>query len=144
MQSGWVRGEERKLAAGSDNIFKQPSTLLEPVLSMREADVKPLPSDHFVAVPIPLYFQGHAYRAGSRIRVTISAPNGDQPIWAFAEAQPQGGAQVVIAHSAAMPSRLVLPVVPGLRVPTGLPDCGVLRNEPCRAYQPLVNQPAAP
>ena len=38
---------------------------------------------------IPLYYQGHAYRAGSRIRVTISRPNGDQPIWAFAETRPK-------------------------------------------------------
>ena len=44
---------------------------------------------------IPLYYQGHAYRAGSRIRVTIAAPNGTQPIWSFAETQPQGTAQRV-------------------------------------------------
>jgi hypothetical protein len=39
---------------------------------------------------IPLYYQGHAYRTGSRIRVTISAPNGDQPIWSFGETLPNG------------------------------------------------------
>jgi predicted acyl esterase len=111
---------------------------------MREADVQPMPSDQFVEVPIPLYFQGHAYRAGSRIRVTISAPNGDQPIWAFAGAQPDGTAQVAIGRAPTMPSRLVLPVVPGLTVPTALPACGVLRNEPCRSYVPLVNQPSTP
>jgi hypothetical protein len=137
-----VRGNERALATGSDNLLKQPSTLLEPVLSLREADVASLPSDQYVEVPIPLYFQGHAYRAGSRIRLTISAPNGDQPIWAFAEAQPAGTANVAIGRSATMPSRLVLPVVPGLAVPTSLPPCGVLRNEPCRAYAPLVNSSA--
>jgi hypothetical protein len=28
-------------------------------------------------------------------------------------------------------------------VPTALPACGSLRNEPCRAYQPIVNTTAA-
>ncbi len=144
VQGGWVRGDERALATDSDNLLKQPSTLLEPVLSLRESDVAPMPSDQFVEVPIPLYFQGHAYRAGSRIRVTISAPNGDQPIWAFAEAQPDGTANVAIAHATSMPSRLVLPVVPDVHVPTRLQPCGVLRNQPCRSYVPLVNQSAAP
>jgi predicted acyl esterase len=144
VQGGWVRANERALATDSDNLLKQPSTLLEPVLSLRESDVAPMPSGQYVEVPIPLYFQGHAYRAGSRIRVTISAPNGDQPIWAFADAQPSGSADVAIAHSASMPSRLVLPVVPGLSVPTRLQPCGVLRNQPCRSYVPLVNAPAAP
>jgi predicted acyl esterase len=140
VQGGWVRGNERALATGSDNLMKQPSTLLEPVLSLLSSDVEPLPTDRFVEVPIPLYFQGHAYRAGSRIRVTISAPNGDQPIWSFADAEPAGTAQVAIGHDPATPSRLVLPVVPGVNVPTPRPGCGVLRNEPCRPYVPLANR----
>ena len=37
---------------------------------------------------------------------------------------------------------LILPVVPGVGVPTGLPACPSLRNEPCRPYVPLVNQSA--
>jgi hypothetical protein len=39
-----------------------------------------------------------------------------------------------------MPSRVTLPVVPSITVPTGLPtDCGALRGEPCRTYRPLIN-----
>ena len=49
-----------------------------------------MPADRFVEVTIPLYYEGHAYRAGSRIRVTIAAPNGDQPIWAFGETAAEG------------------------------------------------------
>ena len=140
VQSGYVRGNGRALSTSTNNVLHQTSTLLEPVLSMLLSDVAPLPSDQFTKLPIPLYFQGHAYRAGSRIRVTISAVNGDQPIWAFDEAEPTTPATVAVAHSASMPSRLVLPVVPGLSVPTARPDCGVLRNEPCRTYVPLTNQ----
>ena len=93
---------------------------------------------------IPLYYQGHAYRTGSRIRVTIAAPNGDQPIWSFGETDPAGTATVAIARSEQMPSSVVLPVIPGVSVPTGLPPCPGLRGEPCRDYQPFVNQAAAP
>jgi hypothetical protein len=86
---------------------------------------------------VPLYYQGHAYRTGSRIRVTIAAPNGTQPIWSFDQAA--SGANVSIAFSTAMPSSIILPVVPGVQVPTPLPACPSLRNEPCRTYQPFVN-----
>ena len=54
-------------------------------------------------VTIPLYYEGHAYRAGSRIRVTIAAPNGTQPIWAFDQTQPAGTANVALANSKQMP-----------------------------------------
>jgi predicted acyl esterase len=137
VQGGWVRGNLRKLD-------QQKSTLLEPVLSLRESDVSPLPSDRYVKVTIPLYYEGHAYRAGSRIRVMITAPNGDQPVWSFKETRPVGPATVAIAHSSQKPSSLILPVVPGVDVPTDLPPCPGLRAEPCRDYQPYVNRPATP
>jgi uncharacterized protein len=87
-----------------------------------------------------LYYEGHVYRAGSRIRITISAPGGDQPAWAFGDLVPGGRATVRVAHSPAMPSQLILPVVPGIAVPTGLPPCPGLRGEPCRRYVPLTNR----
>jgi predicted acyl esterase len=136
VQNGWVRGNERKLDP-------RKSTPLEPVLSLRQDDVSRLFGNRFVPVTIPLYYEGHVYRAGSRIRVTISAPNGDQPIWSFGEASPSGHATVAIGNSNRMPSSLILPVVPGVSVPTGVPPCPGLRNEPCRPYQPFVNRTAA-
>ena len=141
VQSGWMRGSERKLATDRHNIMRQPSTLLEPVPSLRARDVRPMPRGRYVKVVVPLYFQGHAYRAGSRIRVTISAPGGEQPIWSFAEARPQGRvATVRVASSPKHPSRLVLPVVPGLSIDSAAPPCPGLRNEPCRDYVPFTNR----
>ena len=136
VQNGWLRASDRKLANGQNNVLDQKSTLLEPVLSMTAADAQPMPQGRFVEVVIPLYYEGHAYRAGSRIRVTIAAPNGSQPIWSFSQTEPAGTATVSIAVSKGMPSRLVLPVVPGVSVPTGPPPCPGLRNEPCRPSQP--------
>jgi uncharacterized protein len=144
VQNGWLRASERKLSYSSNDIFKQPSTLLEPVPSELAKDAKPMPKGKFVEIVIPLYFEGHAYRAGSRIRVTISAPNGTQPIWGFEHTEPaHGTAKVSIEFSRTQPSSLILPVVPGVSVPTPLPPCPSLRNEPCRPYVPLVNRVAS-
>ena len=83
------------------------------MLGLRQSDVSPLQRNRFVPVTVPLYYEGHVYRAGSRIRITISAPNGDQPIWSFGETSPLGRATVAIAFSKQMPSRLVLPAQQG-------------------------------
>ena len=101
-----------------------------------------MPKGRFVEVVIPLYYEGHVYRAGSRIRVTISAPNGTQPIWSFSQTVPDGTSRVSVAFSKKMPSSLILPVVPGVNVPTGLPPCPSLRNESCRPYVAGVNNTA--
>jgi uncharacterized protein len=135
VQSGWLRADARKLDPAK-------STLLAPVLSLRAADVAPLPPGRFTEVTVPLYYEGHVYREGSRIRLTVSAPGGNQPVWAFAETRPAGSATVTIAHSARYRARVILPVVPGVRAPTPLPPCPGLRGEPCRAYTPYVNTAA--
>jgi uncharacterized protein len=142
VQNGWLRANERKLATGTNDILHQRSTLLEPIPSMLASDITPMPKGRFVEVVIPLYYEGHVYRAGSRIRVTISAPNGTQPIWSFGETEPKGTSKVAIAFSKKMPSSLVLPVVGGVNVPTAYPACPSLRNEPCRPYVALANHGA--
>jgi uncharacterized protein len=120
VQSGWLRASLRKLD-------RRTSTRLAPVLSLRRRDARPLPKGRFAQITVPLYYQGHVYRAGSRLRVTLSAPGGDQPTWAFAQTRPAGTARIRVASP-----RLVLPVVSGVSVPTGLPPCPGLRGEPCR------------
>ena len=124
VQNGYIRASERKLATNSNNIFKQPSTLLEPIPSMRTADVAPMPAGQFVQVAIPLYYEGHVYRAGTRIRVTIAAPNGAQPVWAFSQTVPTGTSNVSIAFSRTMPSSLVCPSFPVSPCGAGQPPCG--------------------
>jgi predicted acyl esterase len=133
VQNGWLRASERKLDATQ-------STLLEPVPSLRAKDVRPLPKGRYAEVTVPLYYEGHVYRRGSRIRLTVSAPGGTQPVWGFSKTSPGATASVSIAHSPKFPSRLILPVVPGVNVPTALPPCPGLRGEPCRAYKPYVNR----
>ena len=132
VQNGWLRANRRKLDPSK-------STLLEPVPSLARADARPLPPKRFSRVVVPLYYQGHVYRRGSRIRVTIAAPSGDQPVWAFGQVSPKREASVSLAHGKGMPSRLVLPVVDGVAAPTALPPCPGLRGEACRDYVPFAN-----
>ncbi|MGI9019291.1 MAG: CocE/NonD family hydrolase [Solirubrobacterales bacterium] len=129
VQGGWARASMRKLD-------RKKSTRLAPVLSLRKSDMKPLPRGRFARVTIPLYYQGHAYREGSRIRVLITAPNGDQPIWAFEKAKPRRETKVWIAHNRKRTSNLTLPLTPEGEIPTGLPPCPGLRGQPCRDYDP--------
>jgi predicted acyl esterase len=127
VQSGYLRSSLRKLLPGK-------STLLEPVLGLRRETASKLAKGRLNKLIIPLYYQGHMYRAGSRIRATVSAPSGDQPVWSFAETVPQGDANVTVAFSHKHPSRLILPLVPGVTAPTPLPPCPGLRGEPCRNF----------
>ncbi|MFL5974282.1 MAG: CocE/NonD family hydrolase [Solirubrobacterales bacterium] len=127
VQSGWLR-------SGARTLDPRRSTLLDPIPTFRRADDKPLPRGRYAKLTVPLYYQGHVYRSGSRVRVSISAPGGDQPVWAFGSTDPRGTAPVDVARSPSMPSRVILPEVPGVAVPTGLPPCPGLRGEPCRPF----------
>jgi predicted acyl esterase len=140
VQSGWLRGSMRKLATDENNIMKHQPTLLEPIPTLRARDVRPMPSDRWTKVVVPLYFQAHGYRKGTQIRVTVSAPGGEQPIWSFAEARPEGASAVDVLSSRKRPSRLILPVVPGVTIDAEQPPCPSLRNEPCREYVPFENR----
>ena len=141
VQNGWLRASERKLSTDTNNMFKRPSTTLEPIPTFTAADAAPMPAGQFVKVVVPLYYQGHAYRAGSRIRVTIAAPNGTQPIWAFDETVPSGtDVDRVLRHDAVEPR----PAGRARRERAdGVPPCGSLRNEPCRPYHAIVNTKSA-
>src|SRR4051812_39602954 len=127
--SGYMRASLRALD-------KRRSTVLEPVQTLSRDTAAKLPKGRFTKLTIPLYYQGHVYRAGSRIRVTVAAPSGDQPVWSFAETVPQNDANVTVAFSRKHASRLILPLVPGLTAPTPLPPCPGLRGEPCRDFTP--------
>ena len=127
VQSGYLRSSFRTLN-------KKASTLIQPVPKQGPGDAAKLPKGKLTKLTVPLYYEGHVYRAGSRIRVTVSAPVGDQPVWAFAETVPTHNANVTVAFSHKHQSRLVLPLVPGISAPTPLPPCPGLRGEPCRNY----------
>ncbi|MGD9703277.1 MAG: CocE/NonD family hydrolase [Acidimicrobiia bacterium] len=124
VQSGWLRASQRALAPDA--------TELQPVHTHTEADAEPLPTDEYSAVRVELFPVAHAFRAGSRVRITVDAPGGNRPVWAFETIA--DGETVGIAHDAEHRSRLVLSVVDGVTVPAEVPACGSLRGQPCRPY----------
>ncbi len=123
VQSGWLRASRRSLDEGA-------STDLRPVHTHLEDDAAPLPDGVAELARVELYPFAHPFRAGSQLRLTVDAPGGNRPVWAFETIA--GGEQVTIAHDADHPSRLVLAVVPGVEVPPEFPPCGSLRGQPCR------------
>ena len=141
VQNGWMRASERKLATDSKNLFKQKPTLLQPISTMLASDVEPMPADQFVPVDDP------AVLPGARLPGGLAHQDHDRG------AQRNAADLVVQPHAAerhdrervesrsrpSMPSSLILPIVPGVSVPTALPACPSLRNEPCRTYQAFAN-----
>ena len=134
VQNGWLRLSHRKLDS-------RQSTVLNPFHSDEAGDMQPLTPGRLTQARIALFPFAHQFRVGSRIRLTIEAPGGDRPEWAFDT--PATGGQVTdhVAHDARHVSRIVLPVLPvGPDLgPTAAP-CPSLRAQPCRSYV----APAAP
>src|SRR5439155_1429561 len=84
VQNGWLRASHRKLD-------RKTSTVLAPRPTHLERDASPLPAGAFTKVRVGLFSVAHAFRAGSRIRISIEAPGGDRTRWAFDTAATHGG-----------------------------------------------------
>jgi predicted acyl esterase len=134
IQNGWLRASRRK-------VDEATSTELRPFQLHFEADAEPLPDGEFALTRIEIFPFAHVFRAGSRIRILVAAPGRDRSHWRFDALAADGEVTNTVSRSAAMPSRIVLPLVPGIDVPTPRPACGVLRGQPCRPYEELANLP---
>jgi predicted acyl esterase len=133
IQTGWLRASQRALD-------EELSTALDPVPTQLEADAAPLEPDAFTEVRVGTNHVGHAVRAGSKVRLTITAPGGDRPAWKFDALE--GTPRNEVARSAEHPSSVLLPIVPGTDLPDALPACPGLRGNPCRPALPFANEPA--
>ena len=130
VQSGWLRASHRSLA--------DSATALRPAHTNLEAEASDLPVGEFTEVRIELFPFAHPFRAGSRLRLTIDAPGGNRPEWEFRTIS--DGETVTVANDAEHPSRLALPVVAGVDVPSVAPPaCGSLRGQPCRTWVKASN-----
>ena len=78
---------------------------------------------------------GHVFRAGHALELVVLAPN-------FTPATDWGPMPLnlpginTVYHSAEHPSRLILPVVPGISAEGPPPECGSLEYQPCRPPVP--------
>ena len=102
-----------------------------------------LPSGKFVSARVEVFPFAHVFRAGSRIRVIIDAPGGSRPAWSFDDLPAQGHEVNTIGRGGAYASRILLPVVSGVKVAPGLPACPGLRGQPCRPTATITNSPGS-
>jgi len=131
VQSGRLRTSYRAL--------EPDSTELLPVHLGREADIAALSHGAWTKVRVLIPAFGHAFRAGSRIRIAVNTPGGDQPTWAYELLPVDPGVRHLIGTGGVAASSVALPVLGGLTVPTPLPACPSLRGQPCRATPPIAN-----
>ena len=134
VQNGWLKLSHRKLDDAR-------STALNPFHSDEVQDMAPLPTGTLVPARVAIFPFAHQFRAGSRIRLTIQAPGGDRPEWAFSTDATGGTVTNQVAHDPAHPSRLVLPVVSGPDLGADAAPCPSIRSQPCRAYVAPVATP---
>jgi hypothetical protein len=131
--SGFLRSSNQVDKGDSTALFTDPTYLA--------SNARNLSSNSYTLVKIPIDPIVHTFRAGTELRVVLSAPGGDRPTWAFATIDDGQMATVGLGGIAA--SALVFNVVPGVTATPTLPTCGALRGEPCRAYQAEGNQTTA-
>ncbi|MGH9210279.1 MAG: CocE/NonD family hydrolase [Acidimicrobiales bacterium] len=134
VQNGWLR-------LGHRAVDEDRSDDLEIVHPFTEAAYAALPEDELVEAMIDIPTMAHVFRAGSRLRVTISSPGRNHLTWAFEPpAGVDGQTGYRVGWGADTPSGVVLPVV-DLEVPAppSPAPCPGLRGMACRPYVPIVN-----
>jgi hypothetical protein len=98
-----------------------------------------LPNGTYALARVEVFPFAHVFRAGSRIRVIVDAPGGSRPAWSFNDLPAQGHQINTVGFGGAFASRIVLPVVSGVSVASGLPACPGLRGQPCRPTAVITN-----
>jgi len=125
VQSGWLRASHRRLDASA-------STVLRPVHTDLRRDARDMPRGTYQRLRIEIPAFAQPFRVGDRLRVTLDAPGGAKPLWAFRTID--HGQRVKVGTGRRHTSSLVLSVVPGIAVPRTEPPCRSLRSQPCRTY----------
>jgi putative CocE/NonD family hydrolase len=125
VQSGWLRASHRKLAKWS--------TTLRPVHTDLRRDAEPMPRNRYQRLRIEIPAFAQPFRKGDRLRITLDAPGGAKPLWAFRTLD--RGQRVTVGAGGRHASSFVLTTVPGIKVPPKAPPCRSLRSQPCRTYR---------
>ena len=127
--SGYLRASYRTLA--------KSSTLYAPAPVFTAAASKLLTPGVATTIRVPLNPIAYTFRAGSKIRVSISAPGGDRPSWEFGTLVTNGAVTNTVMFGKG--SALVLPTVSNVTATDAQPACHTNRGQPCRTYTPAAN-----
>ena len=99
----------------------------------------PLPEGSWELARVEMMAFGHPFRAGSKIRISIDTPGNSRAEWKFDLKDYPADTVVAVAHDAAAPSSVVLPLLSGLAAQGSLPVCPSLRGQPCRDTPVIAN-----
>jgi len=132
VQNGWLRASRRKLD-------ESVSTALRPVSTHLAEDAASLPVGEPALMRVEIFPFAHVFRIGSRIRLNVEAPGATRPRWRFRALEYEEEVVNTVHRSPAYPSKVVLPVIPGVEVPEAYPKCPGLRGQPCRAAADWTN-----
>jgi predicted acyl esterase len=130
LTSGFLRSSNQVDLPASTELVTYPTYLGQ--------DLRDLSPNSYRLVRVPIDPIGNTFRAGTELRIVISAPGGDRPEWTFDTLD--NGQQATIGFGPGAPSALVVDKVDGVNATPTPPVCGTLRGEPCRAYQAEGNQ----
>lgn len=128
VQSGWLRASHRALDDAQ-------STPLRPRHRHTADSIEKLVPGQWTPLRIELFPFAHVFRAGSRIRLTVSAPGGGSNAWPWAFDALKGRFEVRVAHDDNdHPSAVVLPVITpqNVRIPAALPEPDAVWLQPSR------------
>jgi predicted acyl esterase len=135
--NGWLRvghrAEDRRRSDG-----------LEVVHEFTADAYAPLEGDDAVEARVDIPGFAHAFRAGSRVRLSIATPGRNHATWEFEPPDYGGDIPVIeVGRNRDEPSALVLSVLEGVEVPDVEPaPCPGLRGMACRPFVATDNEPA--
>lgn len=136
-------GQEMLVQTGrlraSYRVLEADSTELHPTQLGREDDVAPLPPGEWTKLRVLVPAFGHVFRPGSRVRLAVNTPGGDQATWSYELLDLDPATRHRVGTGGVAASSVALPVLDGLPVPTPLPACPSLRGQPCRPTPPIDN-----
>lgn len=134
VQSGWLRASRR--GSGPD------ATALWPAPTFQEADAAALVPGAWTQVRVGTAGFQHAFRTGSKVRISIDTPGGSRAEWFFALKVFPTPVTYEIGHDVEHQTSVVLPIIPGVAVPAELPPCPSLRGQQCRSHAVYANTSA--
>jgi uncharacterized protein len=125
--SGFLR------ASYASTLNASESTIFDPVYNYDAAHQRSLTKNGApIEIRVPVDPIAYTFRAGSRIRITVEAPGGDRPSWAFGTTYLAGATDTIYMGPGL--SSWELPTVKGITPSDSQPACGTNRGEPCRTY----------
>ena len=126
IQSGWLRVGHRAATSGEDGRI---------VRTFAEEDFESVPPGEWVRADVEIPSVAHPLRAGSQLRMVISAPGRDHGTWEFRAPEYTGEVAFDLGRGGAHATSLTLGMLPGVDIPDGLPECNALRGQPCRPFE---------